>query len=124
MKPRVGHKLLQIREERKLTQSEMAELLNLSTSAYSRYERDETSPEITDLLNFAEVLKVPIYTLLPDTMSINNSSSHSEGGGIIVGTLNNYHNHYYDSSEPIKKLEQRISQLESENELLKRKVAD
>jgi transcriptional regulator with XRE-family HTH domain len=38
MKLKLGHRLLQIREERKLSQAEMSELLGMSGSAYSRLE--------------------------------------------------------------------------------------
>lgn len=43
MKLRVGNKLSIVKIEKKLTQEQMSELLGLSTSAYSRLERNESA---------------------------------------------------------------------------------
>ncbi|MBC7382787.1 MAG: helix-turn-helix transcriptional regulator, partial [Bacteroidia bacterium] len=46
MKLRIGTKLSNIKIEKKLSQDQMAELLGLSTSAYARLERNETSADL------------------------------------------------------------------------------
>ncbi len=43
MKMKVGQRLFTAREERKLTQAEMAEMLNVSPSTYARIERNVLS---------------------------------------------------------------------------------
>ena len=120
MRLSVGPKLLRIREERKLSQSEMADIIGVSTSAYSRMEREETAPEITDVLRYANMLNVPIQEMLPDTLSINNNSQ-GQGGAVIAGNLNNYH-YYFGTNETTKELEEQIKKLQEENASLRRKA--
>jgi len=66
MKVKVGKKLMWEREDRKLNQIEMAHLLGLPQSAYSRLERNETSVEIEQIVNFSKVLQVPVQEFLPE----------------------------------------------------------
>jgi transcriptional regulator with XRE-family HTH domain len=126
MKLKVGQKLFNIREERKLNQQEMADLLNMTPSSYSRLERGETSVEIDQLMSFSQKLQVPVQDLLPDILSIHNNS-HGNGGGLIFG--NYYNNNYHNSDEKIKEQENQISELNKqieslkiENETLKKKA--
>ena len=54
----IGYKIKKIRDDRKFSQSEMAELLGISQSAYSRLERDEMKyPQLTGTNNY----KVKLY---------------------------------------------------------------
>lgn len=84
MRIKLSSKLLSIREQRRLSQTEMAELLSLSTSAYQRLERGETSCDMQQLVKFSEVLQVPIQDLLPDTVTLNNHNE-GKGPGVIFG---------------------------------------
>lgn len=115
MKVKIGSKLHSIRENRKLSQAEMAELLSIPASSYARYERGDSSIELDKLVGFAEALGVQVTELLPETLQMNNNTGN--GGLIILGTQ--IVNHYHDSSmligqkdEFIKSLEERINQLE------------
>lgn len=65
MRMKVGSRLYNERNERKLNQAEMAELLGVSTSAYARLERGETSAEMEQLAFFAKKLDIPFNDLLP-----------------------------------------------------------
>lgn len=86
MKLRIGNKLSTIREDRQMTQIEMAELLQVPESTYSRYERNESQLAYNKIVNFAELLNVPIQELLPETFSItNNNHNAGQGGGVIFG---------------------------------------
>jgi transcriptional regulator with XRE-family HTH domain len=117
MKLRVGGKLLIIREERRLSQSEMAEMLEMSPSAYARLERNETSAEIEKLCEMAEKLNVPIQDLLPETVSINNNSTNTgNGGGMIFG---NQYYYTHDLNE-LSKLSNLVLQLKEDIETLKK----
>ena len=127
MKIKVGNKLMTIREERKINQAEMADLLGLSQSAYGRIERNETSPDIDQLVEFSKKLNVPIQDFLPDTFSIHNNHNGGQAG-IIFGTFN----YYTEKNAEILKLEnenksqlleisflkQQINILQTHNELL------
>jgi len=46
MKLKLGQKLLQERENRKMTQAEFAELLGMSQSTYARLERNESKADL------------------------------------------------------------------------------
>ena len=116
MKLRIGSKLLSIRDERRLSQEEMAELLSLSTSTYARIERNETSVEFEKLTSIAEALQVPIHELLPETIAITSKIDNSGyGGGVIFG------NQYFYTSETdrVKELLREIAALKEENQSLK-----
>jgi transcriptional regulator with XRE-family HTH domain len=115
MKIKLGHRLLQIREERKLSQSEMSELLGMSGSAYSRLERGETSLSFEELPNVAKSLGLGVQDLLPDTLTIHNSNN-SHQSGLIFGNIYNYH----QSSDLIQELQEKINKLSEEIRQLKK----
>ncbi|MFL8888651.1 LexA family protein [Helcococcus kunzii] len=56
----IGLKLKNIREELGYTQNELAKKLNLSKSAISMYERDERTPSIEILLEYAKLFDVSL----------------------------------------------------------------
>jgi transcriptional regulator with XRE-family HTH domain len=113
MKHRVGTKLLAIREERQLSQAEMADLLDLPTSTYSRFERNEASPELDKLVSFSNILGVPLQNLLPDSVAMTNQVNNAGyGGGVVFG--NQYY--YTTDNEQISKLQKELEQLKTEME--------
>lgn len=59
----IGHRLQRIRQEKALTQEEMGEKLNLSTSAYCKIEYGETDLTLTRLNRIAEVLNMSAIEL-------------------------------------------------------------
>ena len=102
---------MSIRDERRLLQNEMAELLGLSPSAYARIERNETQIAYDKLPEFSEKLGVPVQELLPDTLTItNHNQSHGHGGGVFFG--NQYV--YVGETEAIKSLNAQIEALKAE----------
>lgn len=118
MKIKIGSKLHSIRENRKLSQAEMADLLNIPASSYARYERGDSSVELDKLVSFAEALGVQVTELLPETLQMNNNNS-GQGGFIIFGSHSTTNYYYYDKDstiqqkdEQIKLLEERLKRLE------------
>ncbi len=61
---KVGKFIAQIREEKKLTQSELAHKLGVSNKAISKWECGRGLPEITMLLPLSEELGVSVKELL------------------------------------------------------------
>jgi transcriptional regulator with XRE-family HTH domain len=89
----IGYKIKKIRDDRQLSQSEMAELLGISQSAYSRLERDETPVVLNELVRYAKTLNVPIQEFLPDTLNIQSVNDHGHGGpNIVMGDFHYYQN--------------------------------
>jgi transcriptional regulator with XRE-family HTH domain len=118
MKIKVGNKLMSIREERKLNQNEMAELLGISPSSYGRIERNESSPDLDQLVQFSKTLNVPIQDFLPDTFSIHNNHNGGQAG-IIFGTFN----YYTDKNAEVVKMESENRLLQLEITHLKEKIS-
>jgi transcriptional regulator with XRE-family HTH domain len=114
MKFKVGNKLQEIREDRKLTQAEFAELIGMSPSAFSRLERNETQADFEFISKTAEMLNVPLHEFLPDNLSFYNYH-HGGAGGVVFGNLNYYSN---DLSE-INNLKKELEELRNELTKLK-----
>ncbi len=114
MKIKIGQKLKTKREEMNLSQSEFSELLNMSTSAYNRLERGETSANFEQLANISDILKIPIQEFLPEFSNLY-SQNHQSQGGIVMGDF--VYNNYVSSSDNEKKLE-------TENTILKKELSE
>lgn len=59
-----GQKIQTLRKQRRLTQEQLAQRLEVSRQAVSRWELDESLPETANLLPLGEVLGVSLDTLL------------------------------------------------------------
>ena len=119
MKARIGHQLRFFRDEKSLTQIQMADLLKIPEATYARYERNETQVDYEKLVKFANLLNIPVQELLPETVAITNNNSNSgQGGGIIFG--NQY---FYLGNDIINQtLSKENQELKDELSLLKQKI--
>lgn len=63
LKIRVGANIARLRKDRGLTQAELAERINYSDKAVSKWERAESLPDVLTLLNLAEQLGTDLNTL-------------------------------------------------------------
>ena len=63
LKARVGVNIARMRKLRGLTQAELAERINYSDKAVSKWERAESMPDVLTLLNLAETLGTDLNTL-------------------------------------------------------------
>ncbi|MCR5610174.1 MAG: helix-turn-helix domain-containing protein, partial [Lachnospiraceae bacterium] len=59
----IGNNIKSLREERKLTQEQVADLLGISFQAVSSWERDEYKPDMDKLLKLAEVFDVSVSAI-------------------------------------------------------------
>jgi transcriptional regulator with XRE-family HTH domain len=66
-----GKKLRECREAKKISQSELARLLNTNHSIIGKYERDEVKPTIDVIKRLAENLTTTAGFLLGETMDSN-----------------------------------------------------
>lgn len=113
---RIGSKLLSLREDRKLNQAQMSDLLGVSTSVYARLERNETSAELDQLLYFSKKLQIPVQEFLPDTLTISSNNHKNQNGhiGLVMGNIYNYSDK--------DNLRSDLEKLEQENNFLKDKI--
>lgn len=86
LKKIVGQRLQRIRREKDLTQEEMSERLNLSTSAYCKIEYGETDLTLTRLNKIAEVFEMSAFDLFNE---INRSATFNNCQGLIGYTQHN-----------------------------------
>ena len=64
-----GNNIRLLREERKLTQENVAEALGVSFQAVSSWERDEYKPDVDNLLRLANLFEVSVSTIVEKTDS-------------------------------------------------------
>lgn len=64
LKSRVGGNIARLRRGRGLTQAELAERINYSDKAVSKWERAESLPDVLTLMNLAEQLGTDLNTLV------------------------------------------------------------
>jgi transcriptional regulator with XRE-family HTH domain len=121
MKMRIGTKLLTVREDRKMSQAQMADLLGVSAPTYSRLERNETSIDLEQVVNFSKLLQVPIQEFLPETITIN-GTNHNGQIGLVIGTVNHYSEK--DTFHEIEKLRLELSHKDEKIAALTSKIAD
>lgn len=63
LKSRVGASIARLRRERGMTQAELAERINYSDKAVSKWERAESLPDVLTLISLAEQLDTDLNTL-------------------------------------------------------------
>ena len=64
LKSRVGANIARLRRERGMTQAELAERINYSDKAVSKWERAESLPDVLTLISLAEQLDTDLNTLV------------------------------------------------------------
>lgn len=62
-----GKKMSALRKEKKISQGELAKLINTSTSVIGRYERDEMTPSVEAAKKIAKILNTTVGYLLSET---------------------------------------------------------
>ena len=66
LKVQIGTNISNLRKRQRLTQAGLAEKLNYSDKAVSKWERGESAPDILTLVSIAEVLGVTVDDLISD----------------------------------------------------------
>ena len=78
--------LKQIRKEHQLSQEELAELLDVSRQAVSKWEQDQGYPEVEKLLLLSAKLNVSLDALMDIEINHNAKVKNENGSGLIVIT--------------------------------------
>lgn len=71
----LGDKIYSLRKNRKISQEEFAEILNVSRQAVSKWERNESKPDIDKLIVIAKLFNVSIDYLLSHELNYSNIDS-------------------------------------------------
>ena len=84
----LGAKLLNLRRQHRLSQTEIADILDISQNAYNKWEADKCKPSADNLVKLSQYYKVDIIELLDDNEKINLSNSKIDGeNNIIANTI-------------------------------------
>lgn len=111
-----------LRSERKWTQEQVAERLNISTSQYARLEKGKVSPRMEVLCRLAELFETELVELLavaPSQTPLAHSSPEAVQSQQNQPS-NVYHNNYYGNDTLAAELEKLHQALRHSNEKLKR----
>lgn len=65
---KIGEKLILLRKEKGLSQTDLAKKLGISLSSLGRWERGDTLPDVADLKKLSEILEVTADYLLFDNV--------------------------------------------------------
>ena len=112
----LGTKLRELRTNRNLSQMQLAVELDVSQTAYGKWESDQTKPGIDNLLKISEFYETDIYNLLNDKESNHNFNNTYDNSNVnnAVETVN-----YYVSEKLVEQYEARIKDLQDRNQELK-----
>lgn len=77
--PSLGEKLLRLRKEMKMTQDDVAKILGMSRTSFSKYENGNSAPPLQVLRKIAAIYNVGLeYLIFDENTSIRLNDSHSE----------------------------------------------
>lgn len=112
----LGAKLRELRTSKNLSQMQVAVELDVSQTAYGKWESDQTKPGIDNLLKISEFYETDIYNLLNDKESNHNFNNTYDNSNVnnAVETVN-----YYVSEKLVEQYEARIKDLQDRNQELK-----
>lgn len=125
---KIGHKLKNKRDTKKLSQQEVAEFLDVSQRTYSNFESNKPEPSLTQLSKLAEVLEFNLLDMLQEQGLVFNQTNNEfkDNSNGIVYNHNNFLDElknqktYYEAR--LKDKETIIKQKEEINNLLKDKI--
>lgn len=67
---KIGNKILNIRNEKNMTQSEFAELFSVSRQAVSNWENNKSYPDLETIIKISEKFDIPLDQLLKEDMDM------------------------------------------------------
>ena len=73
----IGKNIKMLREERKMTQENVADKIGVSFQAVSSWERDEYKPDIDKLISLAELFDVSVSALVEEKTTVFEVADHT-----------------------------------------------
>jgi transcriptional regulator with XRE-family HTH domain len=77
----IGRKIAEARKTKNLTQEQLADLMSVTRQSISRWESEQSYPEMDKIVYLAEILGVSLDYLLKDNIS-GNEDNKAKGGSI------------------------------------------
>ena len=84
----LGTKLIDLRQQRQLSQTEAADSIQVSQNAYSKWEADKSKPSADNLIKLSQYYDIDIFELLSDNEKISFSNNGIEGENHTVSPIN------------------------------------
>ena len=111
---RIGTKLRQLRDDHKLSQTEVADFIGITQSAYNRKESEQTEFKATEIFKLAELYKIPVQELFPESscMQIQENKDNANHNGFYI----------YTTTREVTLLEEQNLLLKESNTHLKDKI--
>lgn len=66
---KIGYKIKAFREANNLTQEQLADLINCNFKTIGNIENDRTMPDLKQVINLCDVLKIPMDELFAETLA-------------------------------------------------------
>ncbi|MDR1553402.1 MAG: helix-turn-helix domain-containing protein [Prevotellaceae bacterium] len=112
----LGTKLLNLRRQHKLSQTEIADILDVSQNAYNKWEADKCKPSADNLVKLSQYYKIDIAELLDTHEKINLSGNDIKGGNNFfannIPTINTVNiQPSFEIMEQILQMQEQISKL-------------
>ncbi|UWX61685.1 helix-turn-helix transcriptional regulator [Chryseobacterium oranimense] len=128
MNATIGKRIRKYREDKGISQEELAEKLHISRSTYQRIENGETNSWVNHIENICTSLDVNMEDILkPEEGYVqvnNNSDSSNSPSDNGIGLIQNQTNNYSTSEKLIEQYEERIKELKELVEYWKSKAED
>lgn len=114
-------KLRKLREQKNWSQMDIAHQLDISQSAYNKWESGQSKPTLNNLQKLAEIFEVDFFDLIKEQIPhADFSNSKFEGNSYVVNPIDSTNN--FQSNEVIEKIianQSSISSLiETQNKLI------
>ncbi|MER8030762.1 helix-turn-helix transcriptional regulator [Streptomyces bauhiniae] len=74
----IGERIRTVRRHRRLTQSQLAEMLGVERRSIHRWETAKRDPALSVLVRLADKLDVPLALLVDDTLEIDLTAAHRD----------------------------------------------
>lgn len=118
----LGTKLRELRTGKNLSQTQVAMELDVSQTAYGKWESDQTKPGFDNLLKISEFYETDIYDLVKEEgytqINKENNANENSSNNMIQNQTNNYHS----SDKLVEQYEARIKELQERNQELKDQI--
>ena len=83
----IGNNLKKLRSNKGMTQKELAEALNVSYQAVSRWENDEVEPDISTLSKLSQIFGVSVDEIINGDIEKPKEEQHQEEVAAVAATV-------------------------------------